>query len=243
MSKERSNRHDLDRQQAEREHMDLTTGWLSVEIINVLAQHHGIHVSESPCDKNSVWKTKDDQEAAVSVNCNNQRWTVLQRRARTKAWVHINSIVGSASYEGPFKYFHTETMLQGLFHDLAFHYDACTLHRITKGDLDAALNNLEPESRRALLPQEEVEVGNGLDDRAARSLRLVTLNVDGCTEYGNCPAADRLEVILEKLLRESPDVIHEGMHDVVGDGELSLHLLKLLTQDSGLFLRSCGAFC
>ena len=73
-------------------HLDPTTGFLSIDVINVLgASVLGIHV-----DGDSVpWPSlQADRTGAALVNWKNKHWTVLRCEPATEAWVHTNNILG-----------------------------------------------------------------------------------------------------------------------------------------------------
>ena len=74
-------------------HLDFETGWLSIDVINVLGQANlGIHVESASTN----WLNLVDQQgAAALVNWNQSHWTVLQRDPSGEGWMHTNSIEGA----------------------------------------------------------------------------------------------------------------------------------------------------
>jgi len=79
-----------------RAHIDPLTGFLSVQVINVLGSSTlGLHVEEA----STSWEhLQTGRGAAALVNWNNQHWTVLQAEPGDRAWVHSSSICGNGPH-------------------------------------------------------------------------------------------------------------------------------------------------
>ena len=81
----------------ESDHLDPQTGYLSIDVINLLGSANlGIHVEEAPTE----WEVlRQCQGARALINWNQSHWTVLEAwppDAPTR-WRHTNSIVGASS--------------------------------------------------------------------------------------------------------------------------------------------------
>jgi uncharacterized membrane protein len=74
-------------------HLDPLTGWLSIDVINVLGQANlGLHVEAARVSwPDALWR---QQDGAALVNWNKRHWTVLQRDPSGDGWMHTNSIEG-----------------------------------------------------------------------------------------------------------------------------------------------------
>jgi hypothetical protein len=81
-----------------RNHLDPVTGFLSIDVINVLgAGNLGIHVEGDAI----YWQNlQADPDGAALVNWNNRHWAVLKRESDSGVWVHINSILGDDQRHG-----------------------------------------------------------------------------------------------------------------------------------------------
>ena len=80
-------------------HLDPLTGWLSIDVINVLGQANlGLHVEAARVS----WPDglRRQQDGAALVNWNKRHWTVLQRDPSGDGWMHTNSIEGVAPRYG-----------------------------------------------------------------------------------------------------------------------------------------------
>ena len=79
-------------------HIDLDTGFLGIEVINILgAGTLGLHVAEAATSSNHFLAEK---RGAALVNWNNQHWTLFQFEHDASAWVHTNSICGDGAHRG-----------------------------------------------------------------------------------------------------------------------------------------------
>ena len=70
-------------------HLDPLTGWLSIDVINVLGQANlGLHVEAARVS----WPDglRRQQDGAALVNWNKRHWTVLQRDPSGDGWMHTN---------------------------------------------------------------------------------------------------------------------------------------------------------
>ena len=81
------------------EHLDPVTGWLSIDVLNVLGDvelpknGHGLQVASVSGDS---WRLGED----AMVNWNNHHWTVLQADPSGDGWMHTNSIRGPGPVHG-----------------------------------------------------------------------------------------------------------------------------------------------
>ena len=78
------------------DHLDSVTGFLSIDVINIIgAALLNIHVEGNEI---SWANLRAVQDGAALVNWNNKHWTVLQRDpSHSNIWRHTNSIVGDMS--------------------------------------------------------------------------------------------------------------------------------------------------
>ena len=166
-------------------HLDSVTGWLSIDVINVLGQANlGLHVEAARVS----WPDglRGQQDGAALVNWNNLHWTVLQRDPSGDGWMHTNSIEGVAPRYGRRRRLSDEAV-QEVLEDIRRDAGGVALHAITRAVGAEGRQYLEREGWRALAPAESEEVSG--DAAAARAeaesdaLSLVTLNVDGLGEY------------------------------------------------------------
>ena len=79
-------------------HLDPETGWLSIDVINVLCHSNlGLHVDVAT----TTWRMLQTREdGAALLNWNQQHWTVLQRDPSGEGWMHTNSIPGMSLSSG-----------------------------------------------------------------------------------------------------------------------------------------------
>ena len=134
------------------QHLDLETGWLSIDIINLLgASQLGIHV-EGDSMSLSAFLTQGEVDAFV--NWNNQHWTVLVGLSSDGPWIHTNSFFeGQQTFHGRVQT-RESAVVARILTDGASHYGSYSIHRVIKarpgGD-----QYLEAAGRRAMLPPEE----------------------------------------------------------------------------------------
>ena len=131
-------------------HLNPDTGWLSIDVINVLGSTLGLAVDGAAI---ALTKLLEEDEVACLLNWNNAHWTVLQQRSRHGPWVHTNSIEGHASFHGR----GTLACVLDLFrlmHAIQDQYGDVTLHKIRRTDALEGLAMLDAEGLRALLPPE-----------------------------------------------------------------------------------------
>ena len=80
-------------------HIDLATGWLSIDVINVLGRANlGLHVE--PRGLSCLDDLRRRQCSAALLNWNQQHWSVLQRDPSGEGWMHTNTIEGLALSHG-----------------------------------------------------------------------------------------------------------------------------------------------
>ena len=187
------------------QHMHPGTGWLSIDVINVLGQGLlGYHVQGS--------STAFDEFVALGaadalVNWNNQHWTVLRSRSCDGPWTHINSVYeGSESFHGRVETADLKDVSE-ILADIQRHCGGVTLHRIAKAAGDGR-HLLEPAGLRAMLPKED-ELCQPCEPETSEELSeisVVTVNVDGLGDYP-IPPVQRIVAILDEVLLRSPDVL------------------------------------
>lgn len=202
--------------EAQAQHLDPETGWLSVDVINVLgAGQLGIHVEG---DSMSLDAFVGQGDVDAFVNWNNQHWTVLVGRSSHGPWIHTNSFFqGQQSFHGRVEITESAHVAQ-ILTDIASHCGSYSLHRVVRarpgGD-----QFLEAAGRRAMLPPEEEVLPDiaaaAVADRAeadgherggSQEVSVVTVNVDGMGDYAR-PAADRITGILQEVLKVSPHFV------------------------------------
>merc|ERR1739836_143346 len=80
----------LDAGDALSEHLDPLTGWLSIDVLNVLGgvelPKKGLGLQVAPV-AGSTWR----QGVDAMVNWNNRHWTVLQVDPSGERWMHTNT--------------------------------------------------------------------------------------------------------------------------------------------------------
>ena len=167
------------------EHLDEQSGWLSIDVINVLcAANFDIEVEAAPFPAGAL---AQESEAAFLINCNQRHWTVLRQQGAGGPWEHINSIGDDGCLWHWRKDVGSKDGLQTLFEGLQDVYGGFSLHRIKRGvHCSGGVQFLEKESRRASVPQ-EVEMapdaqGRG-DVEIHNRVSILSLNVDGLGEY------------------------------------------------------------
>jgi len=196
-------------------HLDQESGWLSIDVINVLGQGlFGFHVQGHSVSLDEF--VARGEEAAL-VNWNNQHWTVLKCNSRTGLWSHINSIVeGDESFHGrvttPEK-----SVISVILTDIQKRCGGVSLHCIVRAS--NADHQLPAAGLQAMLPPEDELLPDApdvdaavlsdaecSDDSIAQEISLVTVNVDGLGDYPRSPT-ERMASILEEVLRTSPDFL------------------------------------
>ena len=188
-------------------HLDPLTGWLSIDVINVLGQANlGLHVEAARVS----WLDGlcHQQDGAALVNWNQQHWTVLQRDPSGDGWMHTNSIEGVEPRNGRRRRLSVEAV-QEVLDDIRLHAGDVALHAITRTVGSEGRQYLEREAWRALAPAENDEASGDAGAGAeadSDTLSLVTLNVDGLGDYTDSPGA-RMNAILTDLLLVEPDVL------------------------------------
>ena len=79
-------------------HIDLQSGWLSVDVINAVgAANFNLHIEERP---RSFDAFDSNGHRAALINWNSQHWTLLERASRSDTWLHTNSILGDGFRHG-----------------------------------------------------------------------------------------------------------------------------------------------
>ena len=207
-------------------HIDPATGFLSIDVINVLgAGVLGIHVEgDAVC-----WASLQTVEGgAALVNWNNQHWTVLQTEPCSGVWIHTNSICRGGPHHGRVRCDSVEDVehiLKRIEHD----YGGVALHRIIRAVANVGPHYLESEGLRAMIDR-DVDEGEGIIVREgggvghvactqSTELSIITLNVDGLGVYELSPTT-RMEKMLAVILRSAADMIL--LQEVVADMYLVL---------------------
>ena len=181
------------RRESSTQHLHPQTGWLSIDVINVLGTGLlGLHVE---ADSVSFEDLALQDDADAFVNCNNQHWTVLTRQPNGVSWVHINSIFeGDRRFHGRTESTHLAEVAQ-ILTDIHDHYGGYSLHRVTRHASTAGEHFLEAASQQAMLPREEDVLPENVSADAGvvalecpqqayspDKISLVTINVDGLLE-------------------------------------------------------------
>ena len=181
------------RRESSTQHLHPQSGWLSIDVINVLGTGLlGLHVE---ADSVSFDSLALQNGADVFVNCNNQHWTVLTRHPNCRSWVHVNSIYeGDRRFHGRTETTHLEEVAQ-ILADIHDHYGGYSLHRVTRHASTAGEHFLEAAGQQAMLPREEdvlpdnvsadagvVDIGDPQQAYSPEEISLVTINVDGLLE-------------------------------------------------------------
>lgn len=220
-------------------HLDVNSGWLSVDVINVLgAANFNLHVEgERPC---SFAAFKSSGHRAAFINWSNQHWTILERHNSGDGWVHINSIIGDGCIHGRKEC--NDAQIDFILEAIRTSYGSVSLFRITIAQPGRSGDFLEIEGRRALSIEhaagpshsncqvvtskqgQKAVLGDSRDGsvmggRYCRQLRLVSLNVDGCGHYRIAPA-DRMDAILTIILDQKPDIL--TFQEVTSDMQVAL---------------------
>ena len=190
-------------------HIDLATGFLSIEVINILgAGTLGLHVEEAATSWSHL---QAERPGAAFVNWNNQHWTLLHFEHDTDVWVHTNSICGDGPHCGRARC-SSEVEVASLLEVIEHQCGGYSLHRITHAMAEVGPHFLENEGLRSMVGPETIEAegiaAGGADGACVMSmeLSLVTVNVDGLGTYTAPPAA-RMEEILTAVLAATPDVL------------------------------------
>ena len=129
-------------------HLDRSTGWLSIDVINRLgAANLNVHVDGASV----LWEDLQQEEhAAALVNWNNAHWTVLRAGGGLGAWTHMNSVLGDELCDG-LRTRLDPSDVQRLLREIAAQRGGVSLHRITPALMEASHLH-EPEGMRAMLP-------------------------------------------------------------------------------------------
>ena len=237
-------------------HLHPETGWLSIDVINVLAASTlGVHVEGNEQPLAGLQDAGDG--AAFLMNCNQQHWTVLQQISTVGPWVHTNSIntQAHASFHGRRQLPRLLDLLQ-LMADIQQHYGDVTLHQVRRASPLTGVHFLDVAGMRAMLPAEapashvrgadEIvapaemadlpQAGAGVDG----AVPVVTVNVDGLGTYRR-PPAHRMAAILERVLLLMPDVlllqeVVDDMYDVVRETLTNWHIHRRHGREADYFL-------
>ena len=212
-----------DHQEDEREHLHPDSGWLSIDVMNMLgAAHLGIHTDEDAVQ----WQVLQEEDGARAVvNWNKQHWTALWQQPGG-SWVHANSIGGAEQYHGRRANL-TVAGVTSLLDGIERAEGGVALHRVVNSQGGGA-QYLERAGRAAVIGEEDKEEeGEQERDQAppggqaglGQRVRVVSLNVDGLGHYQH-GAQQRMRQMLGSIRAESPDAIllqevTEPMHAVL----------------------------
>ena len=207
------------------EHLHSLTGWLSIDVLNVLGDvglpKRGLGLQVAPV-AGETWREGGD----AMVNWNNQHWTVLQCDPSGAGWMHTNSIEGPGLAQGRRRHL-SEADVDALPEAI----------RAQSGDV--ALHALTPWAGGRILPpapasDEEMErcegaqssdAGGAGEGHAAR-LSMVTLNVAGLGDDYAQGAGERMAAILTTCLavEPAPDVLlfQEMTHEMLDEARCRL---------------------
>jgi len=202
--------------EASARHLDPETGWLSIDVINLLgAGQLGIHVEG---DSMSLDAFLAQGAVDAFVNWNNQHWTVLVGHSTDGPWIHTNSVFqGKETFHGRVETSERAQVVQ-ILTDIAGHCGSYSLHRVVRAS-PGGEQFLEAAGRRAMLPLEEevhpdmpaVSVADHAEADShehggPKEVSLVTVNVDGMGDYARS-ATDRITAILQEALKVKPQFI------------------------------------
>ena len=111
-------------------HLHPESGWLSVDVINVIAAGQlGFHVEAS---STSLEDFMARGSGAAFLNWNNQHWTVLTSDSLDGPWTHTNSIFeGEESFHGRVRSTERAQVLR-IVSDIERHCGGCSLHRVVR---------------------------------------------------------------------------------------------------------------
>ena len=203
-------------------HLDPDSGWLSIDVINVLGLANlGLHVEEASITWNDLQQR--GQDGAALVNWNKQHWTILQRDPSGNGWMHTNSVEGEGLRYGRRRYLSSHEVSKVL-RDIHIAAEDYALHAITHAAGAQGRQFLEAEGWRAMAPADAVEDGDDVEPQpraASDVLSLMTLNVDGLGEYTDAPAT-RMDALLDQLLLAQPEP------DVLALQEMTAEMLAQL---------------
>ena len=165
------------------QHLDQESGWLSIDVINIIGQSRfDFHVEGFHTDLD-LWAKLD--EGAALVNWNNKHWTVLLSRSSQGPWIHINSVFhGSTSTESLYGRVETHEMseISAILDDIRKLYGGVSVHRIVKTSKPLPPEDVLPtdaaESNAMSLSDEELS-----DTNITQEISLVTINVLGIATY------------------------------------------------------------
>ena len=188
-------------------HLNTLTGWLSIDVINVLGQANlGLHVDAASVSWHDDMQYQ--QDGAALLNWNNQHWTVLQRDPSGDGWMHTNSIEGDELHHRRRRHL-SETEVEKVLQNVRRAAGAVALHPIMHSSGTQGSQYLEREGWQAMgLADTEEAAGDAgpLAKAELGTLSLVTLNVDGLGDY-SAPAATRMDDIITRILPAQPDVL------------------------------------
>ena len=140
------------------QHLHPVTGWLSIDVINVLgAGVLGIHVEAAEA---SWMELREESDGAALVNWSNQHWTVLQRAPGSGAWVHTNSVRGGGRRHGRVTC-NDQVDLFLLLAEIEQQCGGAALHRVVRQANSDGHFFLEREGLHAMLGAENEEPRGG----------------------------------------------------------------------------------
>ena len=214
----------------QRQHLQMKSGWMSIELINVLgAGLLGFQVEKSHTSLNEFIS---NGRAAALVNWNNQHWTVLSSEAFNGPWIHINSVLepneSTKSYYGRVETADKSTVAR-ILDEIQEDYGAVSLHCIVKSCCDG--HRFAGSANRSARPTTEAEetgdkgeeeadvqevrgdagthvlpISERMGDSESSEISIVSVNVNGLGEHSRTDA-ERIAGILEEILRIMPDVL------------------------------------
>ena len=206
------------------QHMHPDTGWLSIDVINVVGQANlGIHVQGHATSFDDFVSFG---AGGALVNWNNQHWTALKGASGQGPWIHIDSIVAGDQPSFPLEIWDASEV-EDILADIRNRCGGVSLHRVIEADRPG-YHFLQREGMRAMLPKEDVlcqpcepeapledvlgqpcEPEAPLEDVLCQpgepeapldysEISLVTVNVDGLGTYADDPKK-RISGILKAL--------------------------------------------
>ena len=185
------------------EHLHPETGWLSIDVINVLGEALlGLHVDGAAADWNQL---QGIEEGAAFVNWNNTHWTVLQRDSSGEGWMHTNSIEGEGASCGRRRRLSNADVCEILAAVVA-KSGAVSLHKVSRSQTQGQ-HFLEAAGRQAMAGPDVIEGDQHVPSVSdVDMISIVSLNVDGLGDYSDPPDV-RMGAILTRLLVVEPDLL------------------------------------
>ena len=184
-------------------HLNNSTGWLSLDVINVLGSANlGFHVQESPLSLDAALQVASSA-LGLMLNWNQQHWTVMKVDASSSApetFTHFNSIAGAARHHGLARSLSKAEVL-ALLSSGQKQYGEVSIYAVVSNDSSDGTQALDTEGRLSFLPPEvHVEPSsNSCSVDTLSGLTIITCNVDCLGDYPDISPAERMRRILQRF--------------------------------------------